>query len=138
MPIDANKHYTGTFFTLLNPHALLGGGVSLLVFTLHGAVVPRAAHRRRPAAQAARSARVGSGGPTAIVTLAFAIYGYTQTTFLHRYGVVPGTLPLLAIAGFAACYVFTKLAYDGWAFAATAFTDPHGRGGRVSGASSRA
>lgn len=121
VPIDADKRYAGTFFTLLNPHALLGGAVSLLVFTLHGASFLALRTEGDLQAQARGFAR-RLWWPTAIVTLAFALYGYTQTTFLHRYGVVPGTLPFLAIAGFAAIYVFTQLAYDGWAFTATGFT----------------
>ena len=38
VPIDATMTYTGTFFTLLNPFALLGGLVTLTLFTLHGAL----------------------------------------------------------------------------------------------------
>jgi len=121
VPIDAAKQYTGTFFTLLNPHALLGGLVSLLVFSLHGATF-LALRTEDTLRDAARGCARRLWGPTAIVTLAFAVYGYTQTDFLHRTGVVPGSLPLLAIAGFAAAYVFLQLTYDGWAFTATSFT----------------
>jgi cytochrome d ubiquinol oxidase subunit II len=38
VPLDADHHFTGTFFTLLNPYALLGGLATLTVFTLHGSV----------------------------------------------------------------------------------------------------
>jgi cytochrome bd ubiquinol oxidase subunit II len=38
VPIDRGHHYTGNFFTLLNPYALLGGLTTLSLFTLHGAV----------------------------------------------------------------------------------------------------
>jgi cytochrome d ubiquinol oxidase subunit II len=38
VPLDAQHHFTGTFFTLLNPYALLGGLATLTVFTLHGCV----------------------------------------------------------------------------------------------------
>src|SRR5207249_3235719 len=38
VPIDAAHEYTGSFFTLLNPYALLGGLTTLSLFTLHGAV----------------------------------------------------------------------------------------------------
>jgi cytochrome d ubiquinol oxidase subunit II len=38
VPLDAAHHYTGTFFTLLNPYALLGGLTTLSVFALHGTV----------------------------------------------------------------------------------------------------
>jgi cytochrome d ubiquinol oxidase subunit II len=36
VPIDAAGNFTGTFFTLLNPYALLGGLVTLTLFLLHG------------------------------------------------------------------------------------------------------
>jgi cytochrome d ubiquinol oxidase subunit II len=38
VPLDAEHHFTGTFFTLLNPYALLGGLTTLSVFALHGTV----------------------------------------------------------------------------------------------------
>ena len=38
VPIDARGEYTGTLLTLLNPYALVGGLMTLAVFTLHGAV----------------------------------------------------------------------------------------------------
>jgi cytochrome d ubiquinol oxidase subunit II len=36
--IDASMTYVGTFFDLLNPYALVGGLVTLTLFTLHGAL----------------------------------------------------------------------------------------------------
>jgi cytochrome d ubiquinol oxidase subunit II len=121
VPVDAQKQFTGSLVTLLNPHALLGGLVSLLVFTLHGASFLALRTEGAMQARARRAAR-RLWWPTAIVTLAFAAVGYTETTILRRYGVVPGTLPLLAMAGFAGSYVFLRIGHDGWAFAATAFT----------------
>ncbi|MCY7396543.1 MAG: cytochrome d ubiquinol oxidase subunit II, partial [Nocardioides sp.] len=38
VPIDADKQFTGTLLTLLNPYALLGGLTTLLLFALHGAL----------------------------------------------------------------------------------------------------
>jgi cytochrome d ubiquinol oxidase subunit II len=38
VPIAADKSYTGGFFNLLNPYALLGGVTTLVVFLLHGAL----------------------------------------------------------------------------------------------------
>ena len=38
VPIDANKEYTGGFFNLLNPYALLGGAMTVLLFLTHGAM----------------------------------------------------------------------------------------------------
>ncbi len=37
VPINANGDFTGNLFTLLNPFGLLGGLVTLLLFTTHGA-----------------------------------------------------------------------------------------------------
>jgi cytochrome d ubiquinol oxidase subunit II len=121
VPIDAQKQYTGTLLTLLNPHALLGGLVSLLVFTLHGAAFltlrTDGALRVR-----ARETAIRLWWPTAIVTLAFAAWGYTQIDLLHRYGLVPGTLPFVTVASFVASYVLLRLGREGWAFGTTAFT----------------
>jgi len=38
VPIDATSTYTGNFFTLLNPFALLGGVTTLALFLSHGAI----------------------------------------------------------------------------------------------------
>jgi cytochrome bd ubiquinol oxidase subunit II len=38
VPIDADGNFTGTLFTLLNPYGLLGGLVTLTLFTTHGAI----------------------------------------------------------------------------------------------------
>jgi cytochrome d ubiquinol oxidase subunit II len=38
VPLNAHHDYTGNLFTLLNPYALLGGVVTLTLFTLHGGV----------------------------------------------------------------------------------------------------
>jgi len=38
VPIDASGTYTGGFFTLLNPFALLGGAATLVIFLSHGAM----------------------------------------------------------------------------------------------------
>lgn len=36
--LDGNHQYSGTFFDLLNPFALLGGAVTLILFLSHGAI----------------------------------------------------------------------------------------------------
>src|SRR3954451_14868239 len=38
VPIDGDMEYTGGFFNLLNPYALLGGAMTLLLFLTHGAM----------------------------------------------------------------------------------------------------
>lgn len=41
LPIDANKHFTGDLFSLLNPYALLIGFLALTMIITHGAVYIR-------------------------------------------------------------------------------------------------
>ena len=38
IPINSDGYFTGTFFTLLNPYAILVGVLSLILFTMHGAI----------------------------------------------------------------------------------------------------
>ncbi len=38
VPLDADHQFIGNFFTFLNPFALLGGAVTLLLFLSHGAI----------------------------------------------------------------------------------------------------
>ncbi len=38
IPLNAAEHFTGNFWTFLNPYALLGGVTTLTLFTLHGAL----------------------------------------------------------------------------------------------------
>ncbi len=38
VPIDGTMTYTGGFFNLLNPYALLGGLSTLTVFIVHGSI----------------------------------------------------------------------------------------------------
>jgi cytochrome d ubiquinol oxidase subunit II len=121
VPIDGNRQFTGTLFTLLNPHAILGGLVSLLVFTLHGAafLTLRTTGELQDRARAVASRL---WWPAALVTMIFAAWGYTSTDILHRYGLVPGTLPFITIALFIASYVLLRLRLDSWGFTATALT----------------
>jgi cytochrome d ubiquinol oxidase subunit II len=38
IPLNAAEHFTGNFWTFLNPYAILGGVTTLALFTLHGAL----------------------------------------------------------------------------------------------------
>jgi cytochrome d ubiquinol oxidase subunit II len=38
IPVDASKNFTGNFLTLLNPYSVLIGILSLVMFTMHGAI----------------------------------------------------------------------------------------------------
>ena len=121
VPIDAHMTFTGTLFTLLNPYSLLGGLVSLTVFTLHGALFLCLRTEGEILDRALATARL-LWIPAAVLLGLFAVFGYSQTDFIGRLGIVPGTLPLLAILSFIASYVFMRIKADGWAFATSGLT----------------
>jgi len=121
VPIGADMDYTGGFFNLLNPYALLGGVVSLLIFTLHGGVflglrtggeIQKRAH--------ALVQRLWL--PGLIITLGFAVFGYFATDVHTQGGLIPGTLPVLAGCGYVAIAVLLRMKLDVWAFVATSLT----------------
>ncbi|MBB6098476.1 cytochrome d ubiquinol oxidase subunit II [Deinobacterium chartae] len=116
VPIDASMTYTGTLLTLLSPYALLGGVVSTLVFTLHGALFLSMRVEGELAERARRTAR-SLWWPAALALGTFALLGYRETVLFERMGLVPGTLPLMAVLSFVACYVFIHARKAVWAFA---------------------
>ena len=66
---DLRVYYTGSFFALLNPFALLAGVVSVAMLAMHGAALPADAHRRRrPGARAPRR----RASPASVFVAAFA------------------------------------------------------------------
>jgi cytochrome d ubiquinol oxidase subunit II len=116
--IDQQMQYVGGFWALLNPYALAGGGTTLLLFTLHGAVflalktTGEIADRTRTVARRLWVA--------ALVALpAFAAYTYLETDILEKLGVVPGLIPMLVIAALLATGLFIRRRREGWAFAMT-------------------
>jgi cytochrome bd ubiquinol oxidase subunit II len=121
VPIGEDMDYTGGFFNLLNPYALLGGVVSLLVFTLHGAVF-LSLRTEGDVQTRAHTIAQRIWWPTLLVVAGFAAFGYVQTDLHTRIGVIPGTLPLLAICSYIAIAIFLKKKLDGWAFLATSLT----------------
>jgi len=76
VPLDAGFNYTGSFFDLLNPYALLGGSATLLLFFTHGVIFitlkTEGDIRRRARALAVRAG---------LVTLVVAACFLTWTTF---------------------------------------------------------
>jgi cytochrome d ubiquinol oxidase subunit II len=121
VPIDANMHYTGGFFNLLNPYALLGGLACLAVFLLHGAIfltlkTNGAVYERAQAA--ARKLWL----PVVIILLALLVATYFYTDILIHLGVNPGVVPLVGIASILLSGFFLRRGSNGWAFGMTATT----------------
>lgn len=101
VPIDADKQFTGTLLTLLNPYGLLGGLTTLSLFALHGALFlglrTTGELRERAIRLAARLAV-----PTLVIAGAFAVW----TQLAHGSGwtwvaVLVAALGLLGATGAA-------------------------------------
>jgi cytochrome bd ubiquinol oxidase subunit II len=121
VPINAQKMFTGDLFTLLNPYALLGGVVSLAVFTLHGALF-LALKTTGEVSNRARAVSRGLWLPVGLLLAVFAFLGYSQTDFIGTLGIIPGTLPLLAVISFVVAAACIQLKLDALAFAANGLT----------------
>jgi cytochrome d ubiquinol oxidase subunit II len=116
VPINASQEFTGTFLTLLNPYALLGGLVTLSLFTLHGAVF---LSLKTDGDVRAASRRVATRVGVAAVALAAGFLIWTQASYGR------GATDITAAVA-AVCLVGSLLANlrrrEGWAFVATAAT----------------
>lgn len=121
IPIDAMMQYTGGFFNMLNPYALLAGVTTVLVFTLHGAIF-LTMKTTGDVLQRAHTLSRKLWLPVVLVMLAFLVSTYFATDILERLGVDPGIIPLVGIVALLAAGYFLRKQYDGWAFAMTCIT----------------
>jgi cytochrome d ubiquinol oxidase subunit II len=78
VPIDADKEFTGTILTLLNPFALLAGLTTLLLFITHGAVFLALKTEGVIRDRANRIAWL-VGLPTAVVAVTFLVWTHAMT-----------------------------------------------------------
>lgn len=118
VPIDAAHNYTGSFFTLLNPYALLGGLTTLTLFLVHGGVF-LALRTDGELRERARRAALLAGTAAVPCAAAFLIWTLVhEGTGAAHFGVTLATSAVAALAllgGLAA----TWKQRDGWAFAGT-------------------
>jgi cytochrome d ubiquinol oxidase subunit II len=121
VPIDAQQNYVGGFFNLLNPFALLGGLVSLVGFTLHGALY-RTLKTLDPLREQARALAMRLWIPECMLLVAFVTYAYFATDALSKLGVNPGPVPIGAVLAIFVTGYFIYRRWDGWAFATTSAT----------------
>lgn len=119
--IDETMNFIGSFWDLLNPFAILGGFVSLTVFALHGAYFLALRTRGPVQNRAWKAARI-LWIPTAVILATFAIITRAWTDLFEGTGVIPGTIPMLAIIGFLASSFFTISRRELWAFMSTSIT----------------
>src|SRR6478735_4720345 len=78
VPIDADMEYVGGFFNLLNPYALLGGAMTLLLFLTHGAMFVSLKTDGRIRADA-RGLAVRLGLAAAVVAVTFLVWTQVMT-----------------------------------------------------------
>ena len=122
LAIGPGPHYTGGFWGLVHPIALLGGVAGLVLFTLHGAVFlslkTTGALRRR-----ARRAAAVLAAPAALLVAASVAWTAAHVAGTERPGTVAGAVPLVlaavAVVGAGAGGALAARGMEGRAFAAT-------------------
>ncbi|GAB3779572.1 cytochrome d ubiquinol oxidase subunit II [Nocardioides ungokensis] len=113
VPIDANGEYTGGFFNLLNPYALLGGATTLLLFLTHGAMFLALKTDGRVRHEA-RSLAARFGVLAAAVAVAFLFWTQVDSGNLGS-----ALLFVAAAAALVGGLVAVGAAREGWAFLGT-------------------
>ncbi|MDQ1216908.1 cytochrome d ubiquinol oxidase subunit II [Microbacterium arborescens] len=122
VPIDADKEFTGTLLTLLNPYGLLGGVVTLLLFFTHG-VYFVALKTDGPVREQARRLATKSGLLTLVAAAVFLAW-----TVLSAMQAQAPLLPLVFVTAAAAALTLigallaNAVGREGWAFTGGAGT----------------
>ncbi|KFF60663.1 cytochrome C oxidase assembly protein [Cryobacterium sp. MLB-32] len=116
VPLDANFNYSGSFFDLLNPYALLGGLTTLLLFFTHG-VIFVSLKTEGDIRVRARAVAIKAGIVTIVVAASFLIW----TTF--AFGTLSsGVLALVAALTLVGAFVANLRGAERWAFGLMAAT----------------
>ncbi|WP_432026784.1 cytochrome d ubiquinol oxidase subunit II [Streptomyces sp. 1222.5] len=114
--IDRHFEYVGGVGDLLNPYALLGGLVTLTLFTFHGAVFT-ALKTVGDIRVRARKLALWTGLVAAVVALAFLLW-----TQAHSGDAKSLVALVVAVAALTAALVANQLGREGWAFALSGVT----------------
>ncbi|MGC0383726.1 cytochrome d ubiquinol oxidase subunit II [Streptomyces sp. SAI-129] len=114
--IDRNLEYVGSVWDLLNPYALLGGLVTLTLFTFHGTVFT-ALKTVGEIRERARTLALRVGLVTAVLALAFLLW--TQADSGDAKSLVA---LVVAVAALVAALGANRAGREGWAFALSGVT----------------
>ncbi|MGW6539456.1 cytochrome d ubiquinol oxidase subunit II [Streptomyces sp. NPDC055051] len=114
--IDRNMEYVGTFWDLLNPYAILGGLVTLTLFTFHGTVFV-ALKTVGDIRVRARALAVRLGVVTALLALAFLIW--TQADTGDSWSLAATVIAAVSLVGAIGAI---KAGREGWSFALSGVT----------------
>ena len=114
--IDADLEYVGSFADLLNPYALLGGLVTLSLFTFHGTVFA-ALKTVGDIRVRARRLAVWLGLVTAVCSSAFLLWTLAENGGLWSLAAL--VVAVLSLVGAVAAIVVGR---EGWSFALSGLT----------------
>ncbi|MFI8517405.1 cytochrome d ubiquinol oxidase subunit II [Streptomyces sp. NPDC085481] len=114
--IDREMEYVGTFWDLLNPYALLGGLVTLTLFTFHGTVFA-ALKTVGDIRTRARVLALRLGPVTVALALAFLIW--TQVDKGDGWSLLAMVIAAVALVGAIGAI---RLGREGWSFALSGVT----------------
>ncbi|MFF3783206.1 cytochrome d ubiquinol oxidase subunit II [Streptomyces sp. NPDC001933] len=114
--IDADMEYVGNFWDLLNPYAILGGLVTLFLFTFHGAVFAGLKTVGDIRERAGRLA-LKLGIVTAVLALGFLIW--TQLDNGDGWSLLA---MIVAVVALVAAVALIAAGREGWAFAFSGVT----------------
>ncbi|AEM88464.1 cytochrome d ubiquinol oxidase subunit II [Streptomyces violaceusniger] len=110
VPIGRDGNYAGGLPDLITPYALLGGAVTLVLFTFHGAVFA-ALKTSGDIRTRARRYATGLGLATVVVTVPFL--AWTQSDRGNARSLVAVVIAVLALA---VALVMNRRGREGWAF----------------------
>jgi cytochrome d ubiquinol oxidase subunit II len=113
VPIDSDLEYVGGFFNLLNPYALLGGVMTLLLFLTHGAMFI-SLKTDGPIRHRARALATRFGLGAAASAVAFFLWTQIETGTAAS-GVAFGLAAVALVAGLIA----VAATREGWGFLGT-------------------
>lgn len=114
--IDGNMEYVGTFWDLLNPYALLGGLVTLTLFTFHGTVFV-ALKTVGDIRVRARTLALRLGLVTAVLAVAFLLW--TQADSGDAWSLAAMLVAAVSLVGAIGA---VKAGREGWSFALSGVT----------------
>lgn len=111
--VDGYLEYTGGFWGLLNPYALVGGLASLALFLLHGSLF-LSLKTEGPVKERVDALIYKIAWPATALILVFMLWTYID----QGKGIVPGLLPMIAVAALVAIPFLARDGKIGWAFVA--------------------
>ncbi|MEU9185357.1 cytochrome d ubiquinol oxidase subunit II [Streptomyces sp. NPDC048484] len=114
--IDQDMEYVGSLWDLLNPYAILGGLVTLTLFTFHGAVFA-ALKTLGDIRERARKLALGLGLVTAVLALAFLLWTQAENGDGKSLAAL-----VVAVIALVAAIGANQAGREGWAFALSGLT----------------